>query len=70
MKPRTAKGEKAARDLHDAAAKDEKKTEEKMGHDLAKGADRFMTRPPLISGPRYHFLSHLDGTCPNPLHRY
>jgi hypothetical protein len=40
----TEQGEKAARDLDDAAAKDEKKTEEKMGHDLAKGADRFNER--------------------------
>ena len=35
------RGEQAASLLREAAAKDEMKTEKKMGHDLAKGADRF-----------------------------
>jgi hypothetical protein len=37
----TNKGEQAASGLREAAAKDEMKTEEKLGHDLAKGPDRF-----------------------------
>jgi hypothetical protein len=37
----TNKGEQAASGLRKAAAKDEMKTEKKMGHDLAKGPDRF-----------------------------
>ena len=46
----TEKGKEAARNLRDAAAKDEKKTEKKMGHDLAKGADRFNERSESSEG--------------------
>ena len=34
-------GERAAEGLREATSKKEKKNESKMGHDLAKGADRF-----------------------------
>lgn len=40
----TAKGKTAAKGLKTAAARDEKKTEHEMGHDLAKGAKRFDER--------------------------
>jgi hypothetical protein len=46
----TKKGEQAASGLREAAAKDEMKTEEKMGHDLAKGADRFDERSKSSDG--------------------
>jgi hypothetical protein len=46
----TKKGEQAARGLRKAAAKDEMKTEEKMGHNLAKGADRFDERSKSSDG--------------------
>jgi hypothetical protein len=46
----TKKGEQAASGLREAAAKDEKKTEEKMGHDLAKGADRVDERSKSSDG--------------------
>ena len=39
--PTKKKGEQAANMLRKAAAKDERKTEKEMGHNLAKGADRF-----------------------------
>ena len=44
----TKKGEQSG--LREAAAKDEMKTEEKMGHDLAKGADRFDERSKSSDG--------------------
>jgi hypothetical protein len=34
-------GERAGEGLREATAKEEAKNESKMGHDLAKGADRF-----------------------------
>ena len=37
-------GERAAEGLREAASKEEAKNESKMGHDLAKGADRFEER--------------------------
>jgi hypothetical protein len=37
-------GERAAQGLREASAKEEAKNESKMGHDLAKGADRFEER--------------------------
>lgn len=40
----TAKGKQAAEGLRKAAAKNEKKTEQAMGKDLAKGAKRFDER--------------------------
>lgn len=40
----TAKGKTAAKGLKASAAKNEKKTEREMGHDLAKGAKRFDER--------------------------
>jgi hypothetical protein len=43
-------GERAAEGLREAAAKDEAKTESKMGHDLAKGADRFDERSKSSDG--------------------
>ena len=46
----TKKGEQAASGLREAAAKDEMKTEEKMGHNLAKGADRFDERSKSSDG--------------------
>jgi hypothetical protein len=46
----TKKGEQAASGLREAAAKDEMKTEKKMGHDLAKGADRFDERSKSSDG--------------------
>jgi hypothetical protein len=46
----TKKGKQAARGLREAAAHDERKTEEKMGHELAKGADRFDERSKSSDG--------------------
>jgi len=46
----TAKGRQAAAGLKKAAAKDEKKTERAMGHDLAKGAKRFDERSKSSDG--------------------
>jgi hypothetical protein len=46
----TNKGKQAASGLREAAAKDEMKTEEQMGHDLAKGADRFEERSKSSDG--------------------
>jgi hypothetical protein len=40
----TEKGKQGASGLREAAARDEKKTEREMGHDLAKGARRFDER--------------------------
>ena len=40
----TKKGDQAAKGLREAAAKDEAKTERKMGHDMPKGADQFEER--------------------------
>ena len=37
-------GKRAAEGLREATAKEEAKREGKMGHDLAKGADRFEER--------------------------
>ena len=37
-------GEQAAEGLREAASKEEAKNESKMGHDLAKAADRFEER--------------------------
>jgi hypothetical protein len=37
-------GEQAAEGLRKATAREEAKNESKMGHDLAKGADRFEER--------------------------
>lgn len=38
------KGQQAAEGLREAVARDEKKNERNMGHELAKGADRFDER--------------------------
>ena len=43
-------GERAAEGLREATAKDEAKNECKMGHDLAKGADRFEERSKSSDG--------------------
>jgi hypothetical protein len=42
--------ERAAEGLREATAKDEAKNESKMGHDLAKGADRFEERSKSSDG--------------------
>jgi hypothetical protein len=47
---KSSKGERAAEGLREAAAKDEAKNESKMGHDLAKGADRFDERSKSSDG--------------------
>jgi hypothetical protein len=44
------KGERGAEGLREAAAKDEAKNESKMGHGLAKGADRFDERSKSSDG--------------------
>ena len=43
-------GQQAAEGLHEAASRDEAKNESKMGHDLAKGADRFEERSKSSDG--------------------
>lgn len=43
-------GEQAGKDLREAAAKDEAKSETRTGHDLAKGADRFEERSKSSDG--------------------
>ena len=43
-------GELAAEMLREATSKEEKKNESKMGHDLAKGADRFEERSKTSDG--------------------
>jgi hypothetical protein len=43
-------GERAAESLREATAREEAKTESKMGHDLAKGADRFDERAKSSDG--------------------
>ena len=43
-------GERAAEGLREATAKDEAQNESKMGHDLAKGADRFEERSKSSDG--------------------
>jgi len=43
-------GQQAAEDLREAASRDEAKNESKMGHDLAKGADRFEERSKSSDG--------------------
>lgn len=43
-------GAQAAEGLREAASRDEAKTESKMGHDLAKGADRFEERSKSSDG--------------------
>jgi hypothetical protein len=43
-------GERAAEGLHEAASKEEAKKESKMGHDLAKGPDRFEERSKSSDG--------------------
>jgi hypothetical protein len=43
-------GERAAEGLRKATAKEEAKNESKMGHDLAKGADRFEERSKSSDG--------------------
>jgi hypothetical protein len=43
-------GERAAEGLREAAAKEEAKNESKIGHDLAKGADRFEERSKSSDG--------------------
>lgn len=49
--PRSSKaGERAAESLREAAAEDEAKTESKLRHDLAKGADRFEERSKSSDG--------------------
>jgi hypothetical protein len=45
-------GERAAKALRDATAKEEAKIESKTGHDLAKGADRFEERSKSSDGKR------------------
>lgn len=46
----TAKGKQAAKGLKQAAAADERKTEKRMGADLAKGAKRFEERSKSSDG--------------------
>jgi hypothetical protein len=46
----TKAGERAAEGLREAASKEEAKNESKMGHDLAKGADRFEERSKSSDG--------------------
>ncbi|MDF0497525.1 MULTISPECIES: hypothetical protein [Bradyrhizobium] len=49
--PKSSKaGEQAAEGLHEAASEDEAKNESKIGHDLAKGADRFEERSKSSDG--------------------
>lgn len=43
-------GERAAEGLREAASNEEAKNESKMGHDLAKGADRFEERSKSSDG--------------------
>ena len=43
-------GERAAEVLREATSKEEAKNENKMGHDLAKGADRFEERSKSSDG--------------------
>ncbi|MFK4510500.1 hypothetical protein LPJ38_10470 [Bradyrhizobium daqingense] len=43
-------GEQAAEGLREATSKDEAKNESEMGHDLAKGADRFEERSKSSDG--------------------
>jgi hypothetical protein len=43
-------GDRAAEGLREAASKDEAKNESKMGHDLAKGADRLEERSKSSDG--------------------
>ncbi|WP_061849930.1 hypothetical protein [Bradyrhizobium sp. DOA1] len=43
-------GDRAAEGLREATSKDEAKTERQMGHDLAKGADRFEERSKSSDG--------------------
>jgi hypothetical protein len=43
-------GEQAAEGLRKSASKEEAKNESKMGHDLAKGADRFEERSKSSDG--------------------
>ena len=43
-------GERAAEGLQKAASKEEAKNESKMGHDLAKGPDRFEERSKSSDG--------------------
>ncbi|KYK49571.1 hypothetical protein A1D31_24405 [Bradyrhizobium liaoningense] len=43
-------GQQAAEGLREAASKDEAKNESRMGHDLAKGADRFEERSKSSDG--------------------
>ena len=43
-------GERASEGLREAASKDEAKNESMMGHDLAKGADRFEERSKSSDG--------------------
>jgi hypothetical protein len=43
-------GERAAEGLRKAAGKEEAKNESKMGHELAKGADRFEERSKSSDG--------------------
>jgi hypothetical protein len=43
-------GERAAKGLREATAKEEAKNESKTGHDLAKGADRFEERSKSSDG--------------------
>jgi len=43
-------GERAAEGLREAAATEEAKNESEMGHDLAKGADRFEERSKSSDG--------------------
>ena len=40
----TAKGREASKDLHESAAREERKTEARKGGDLVKGKDRFEER--------------------------
>ena len=47
---KSSAGERAAEGLREAASKEEAKNESKMGHDLAKGADRFEERSKSSDG--------------------
>ena len=46
----TTQGKQASEGLHEAAARDEQKTEAEMGKDLKKGAERFEERAKSSDG--------------------
>ena len=46
----TEKGKQASKGLHESAAREEEKTENRKGSDLAKGKDRFEERSKSSDG--------------------